>query len=113
MKKITIQESQKNRLFESNAEFEEDFNLRPEDMDWFGIDFSKDPGQVPEDEDDSDIEEEFQEKVLELMEYGAHTFNELKNYYMEHPYAISQEERLKPKLEIIENIINEIEKLYS
>lgn len=113
MKKIIIKESQKERLFEdNNVDKNEEFNFSPEDFQYFGMDFSQHPGLVDGEYDDSEDEEDFLTNTLELLGNGAEAFENLKNYYVEHPYAINNTERLKTKLETIEKIIEQIEELY-
>lgn len=114
MKKIVIQESQKKRLFEDvNANnVEDDFKISPEDLLYFGVDFSKHPGLVNGEYDDSEDEEDFLNNTLELLGNGAQAFDNLKNYYIEHPYAINNAEKLKSKLNVIEKIIEQIQELY-
>lgn len=121
MKKIIIKESQKERLFEdvnvNNTEEDfnvspEEFNISPEDFKYFGMDFSKHPGLIDAEYDDSEDEDDFFANTLELLGNGAQAFDNLKNYYIEHPYAINNAEKLKAKLSTIEKIIDQIQELY-
>lgn len=114
MKKIVINESQKKRLFEdANVNnIDDNFEISPEDLSYFGVDFSKHPGLINGEYDDSEDEEDFLNNTLELLGNGAQAFDNLKNYYIEHPYAINNAEKLKTKLETIEKIIEKIEDLY-
>lgn len=114
MKKIIIKESQKERLFEdvNVNKVDDDFRISPEELPYFGIDFSKHPGLIDAEYDDSEDEEDFLNNTLELLGNGAQAFENLKDYYIQHPYAINNAEKLKTKLGVIEQIIEQIEELY-
>lgn len=113
MKKILIKNSQKQRLFEGIEDIDDnDISFSPEDLDYFGVDFSQHPGYINDDEDDSEDEEDFLSKTLDLLENGARAFDNLKNYYLQHPYAIKHIDALQIKLNKIEDIITKIEELF-
>lgn len=114
MKKVIIQEVQQQRLFEAirNEGDEMEFSFSPEDLDYYGMDFSQPSEYIPDDEDDSEDEEDFLSKTLELLESGAQSFNNLKDYYINHPYAMNHGDELKMKLDKIEKIITQIEEMF-
>ena len=61
--------------------------------------------------DDDEVKEEFFNNFASLLGEGAETFDTIKKLCTEHPYALNNTERLKFKLEKIETILQDIEKM--
>lgn len=66
-----------------------------------------------DDNDDNFGEEEFYEIMHKLTSEGAATFNNIKDLFAEHPYAVHNSEKLQKYLQKIEIITQNLENLYN